>query len=186
MEHVKDYVSVGAGLAAIVGSVVTAAALFLSGGDSNPPTAQANEPTATATATLVPPTATATPSPTDTPAPTSTPAPAGEFLRVQFGTQQDPVTLLPAGDTTSPGDTLELCPGGTLYAWVYHSFAPGDVIDGRLSDRAGVLFNADVPVAAGASHFWISTQIATTGQHTLSVALQGAESKAEWSVDVTC
>ena len=184
MEHVKDYVSVGAGLAAIVGSLVTAAALFLSGGDSNPPTAQANEPTATATATLVPPTA--TPSPTDTPAPTSTPAPAGEFLRVQFGTQQDPATLLPAGTTATPGDTLAVCAGGTLFAWVYHSFAPGAVIDGRISDRAGVLFNASVAVAPGATHFWISALVATTGQHTLSVALQGSEVGGEWSIEVTC
>jgi hypothetical protein len=188
MEHVKDYVSIGAGLAAIVGSLVTAGALFLgSGGGSSTaaPTATISANVAAASPTLAPPTETPSP-PTATPSPTPTPAPSGEFLRAQFGTQQDPVTLLPTGTTVGPDEDLEACAGDTLYAWVEHTFDTGDVIDGRLSSRAGTLYSDSVVADARAPNFWISARVSDTGIHTLTVSLEGGEQRAEWSVEVRC
>ena len=182
MANVKDYVSIGAGLAAIVGGGVTAAAIFLGGGDGSPEAATAPSATSVAASSTLEPTA------SPTPVPTATPAPTGEFLRVQFGTQQDPGTFLPAGDTVSPGDDIEVCAGEYLFAWVYHSFEPGTVIDTRFSDRAGVLFNPSIPVEPNQLYVWISVRVADTGEHTLSVREQGAPAEAgtEWGVNVTC
>jgi hypothetical protein len=107
-------------------------------------------------------------------------------LRVQFGGQQDPSTLLPAGDTADPGEDVAVCPGSYLYAWVNHSFGAGDVIDGRISDSAGVLYTASVPVDPQAQRFWIGAPIMNAGPHTLLVRLAGSDVTAEWTVNVTC
>ena len=110
----------------------------------------------------------------------------GEFLRVQFGTEQDPATRLAIGDTVGPDEDLAACAGETLYAWVEHSFRNGDVINGRLSSRAGTLFSDTVPVDERAPNFWIGARVSNTGIHTLAVSLEGGDVRAEWSVNVTC
>jgi hypothetical protein len=179
LESVKDYVQIGVGLTAILGGLITGASL-LTGGDA----ASSSVPPAATTFAVA--AITETPPATATVAETDTPAPIGEFLRVQFGGQQDPNTLLPGGDTVSPDDTLEACPGESLYAWVYHNFPPGTVIDGRISDKGGVLFNAAMPVDPGASYFWISAQVTEPGPHTLLVRAQGQPISAMWTVTVTC
>lgn len=184
LANVKDYVSIGAGLAAILGGLITGGALFFSGGGASP------EPTPVPSIVLAGATSASgqLPSPTlePTPNPTDTPTPSGEFLRVQFGNQQDPRTLLPAGETVSPDDDIEVCAGDYLFAWVYHSFEPGTVIDARFSDRAGVLFSPSITVERDRLYVWVSVRIAETGEHTLAVSQQDGTQRAEWSVNVTC
>ncbi len=173
LDSVKDYIQIGVGLSFISGGIITVLTLFGGGGGDSPPAAVAPTSTPAATATLAP-------------APTETPSLTGEFLRVQFGTQQDPATSLPAGDTVGPDDDLTACPGDTLYAWVEHSFHDGDVITGRISSRAGTLFSSSVPVDERAPNFWIGVQLSDTGIHTLTVTLDGTDVTKSWSVNVIC
>lgn len=189
---VKDYVQIGVGLSMISGGIITAATVLSGGSDATTavvPTATPN--VAVAAPTEAPATPTVAMVPTDTPSPptatpTTAPPPRGEFRRVQFGTEQDPATLLPRGDTAGPDGNVEICPGETLFAWVEHTFRDGDVLTGRIASRAGTLFSASVPVDARSPNFWLSVQTSDTGIHTLSLALDGSDLSASWSVNVTC
>lgn len=183
IEHVKDYIQIGVGLSFISGGIITVAALF-SGGDDTPATAE-SPPTATvmptaAASVTYEPTLTATLDPT--PAPVS----QGQFLTVLFGAEQDPLTLLPTGESVGPEEDIEVCPGGILYSWVEHSFRDGDVIRGRLTSRVGTLYSDSVPVDERAPNFWMGVQISETGVHTVHVEVEGGAIEKSWSVNVTC